>query len=84
MAKKIIGFSHLASLQMPGCELYQSLDVIYTFAIGGPSASSPWVIPNVPSASGLVVHTQSVVFTPGVNAFGASTTNGLQLILGVN
>ncbi len=74
----------LASLQMPGCELYQSLDVIYTFAIGGPSASSPWVIPNVPSASGLVVHTQSVVFTPGVNAFGASTTNGLQLILGVN
>ncbi|MFY9344026.1 MAG: hypothetical protein WAT39_16170 [Planctomycetota bacterium] len=75
---------NLGVLNMPNCFLYQALDVVNTFAPAVPSASSAWAIPNVPSASGAVIHTQSAVFNPAFNAFGAATTNGVQLLLGVN
>jgi hypothetical protein len=68
---------------MPNCYLYQLLDIVNTFPPVVPSASVPWNIPNVPAAAGLVVHTQSVIFNPSFNAFGAATTNGLQLLLGL-
>jgi hypothetical protein len=74
----------LAALGMPGCRLYAGLDVLNTFLIGGPSASVSWVVPNVPSASGVVIMNQSAVLKPGVNAFGAITSNALQLLLGIN
>jgi len=74
---------NLAVINMPNCYLYQLLDIVNTFPPVVPSASVPWSIPNVPAAAGLVVHTQSVIFNPSFNAFGAATTNGLQLLLGL-
>jgi hypothetical protein len=72
----------LGSLGMPGCTLYAGLDVLSTFATPGTSASVPWNIPNVPSASGTVVMNQSATLTPGINAFGFATSNAVQLLLG--
>ncbi|MFY9342619.1 MAG: hypothetical protein WAT39_09020 [Planctomycetota bacterium] len=74
---------NLGIINMPNCYLYQTLDVVNTFPATSPSASASWVIPNVPSASGLVVNTQSAIFKPSFNPFGAATTNGLQLLLGI-
>lgn len=74
----------LTFLGMPGCTLYQNLDVLNTFATPGTSASVPWNVPNVPSASGLVVMNQSAVLKVGINPFGFVTSNAVALLLGVN
>jgi hypothetical protein len=68
---------------MPGCRLYCGLDVMNAFLLGGASASVPFTVPNVPSASGLVIMNQSAILRPASNAFGAITSNALQLLLGI-
>jgi hypothetical protein len=74
----------LGVLGMPGCRLYAGLDVLNTFVIGGATQAVPFTVPNVAGASGTVIMNQSAVLKPGVNAFGAITSNALQLLLGVN
>ena len=74
----------LTFLGMPNCTLYAGLDVMNTFPTPGTSASVPWLVPNTPSASGLLVMNQSAVIKVGINPFGFVTTNGLQLLLGSN
>ena len=74
----------LGLLGMPGCQLYAGLDVLNTFVIGGATQAVPFPVPNVAGASGTVIMNQSAVLKPGVNAFGAITSNALQLLLGVN
>ena len=44
----------------------------------------PWLVPNVPSASGVLVMNQSAVLKVGINPFGGITSNALQLLLGIN
>ncbi|GAB4146680.1 MAG: hypothetical protein Fur0037_14740 [Planctomycetota bacterium] len=44
--------------------------------------SKPIAIPNSPSLAGLVLASQSVLVTPGVNALGAVTSNGLCISIG--
>ncbi len=73
----------LGALGMPTCRLHAGLDVINTFATPGSSASVQWAIPNVPAAAGMVVMNQSAALKPGINAFGAITSNAVQLLLGV-
>jgi hypothetical protein len=74
----------LGFLGMPGCNLYQALDVMYSFATPSSTASFAWPVPNVPAAAGLVIRTQSAVLTPGVNAFGFATANAVDLLIGIN
>ena len=74
----------LSFLGMPSCTLYAGLDVLNTFATPSSSASVGWAVPNAPSAAGVSVMSQSAVLKIGVNAFGAITSNAVQLVLGVN
>jgi hypothetical protein len=74
----------LGVLGMPTCRLYAALDVLNTFATPGTSAAVPWSIPNVPGASGLLVVNQSAVLKAGINAFGAVTSNAIEMVLGIN
>ena len=74
----------LGSLGMPGCRLYAGTDIMNTFLVGGSSTAVAFSVPNVPSASGTVIMNQSAVLKPGINSFGAITSNALQLLLGVN
>ena len=68
---------------MPTCTLYAGLDALYTFATPGASASFPWLVPNVPGASGTVIMNQSAVLKVGINPFGFITSNAAQMVLGV-
>jgi len=49
----------------------------------GNTASRPFTVPNDPAFMGLHVYSQSVTATPGVNPFGALTSNGLDLGIGL-
>jgi len=73
----------LGTLGMPGCRLYAGLDVLNTFVIGGATTAVSFPVPNVAGASGVVIMNQSAVLKTGVNAFGAITSNALQLLLGI-
>ncbi|HEU4418341.1 MAG TPA: hypothetical protein VFT55_05340, partial [Planctomycetota bacterium] len=74
----------LAGLGMPGCELYQGLDLLATFLTPGASASVPYSVPNDPSLAGIILMSQSATWTPGINPFGFATSNGVVLVLGLN
>ena len=79
----------LGALGMPGCRLYVGADptagdVFSLFVPTGTSTTLGWSIPNVPAASGLVVMTQSAALGVSANAFGAITSNAIQMLLGVN
>ena len=80
----VIPGADLSFLGMTGCTLYVNLDLMGTFPIVGGSGTGSWSIPNVPSASGLVVRAQSATLTPGGNAFGWWTANAVDLLLGAN
>ncbi|MBL8756341.1 MAG: hypothetical protein JNK15_23810 [Planctomycetes bacterium] len=73
----------LTFLGMPGCFLYQALDVLFSFPTPGSTGSFAWPVPNVPAAAGLVVRTQSATLTPGINAFGFANSNAVDLLIGV-
>jgi hypothetical protein len=73
----------LTGLGMPGCELYLALDVLSTFPTPG-GASVPYSVPNVPALAGVVLMAQSATLTPGINAFGFATSNGVVMVLGLN
>jgi len=73
----------LASLGMPGCELHQPLDLLVAFATSAGSGSLPLLVPNDPSLAGTVIYNQAATLTPGLNAFGFATSNGLALTIGV-
>ncbi|MBL8753252.1 MAG: hypothetical protein JNK15_08120, partial [Planctomycetes bacterium] len=74
----------LTFLGMPGCNLYQALDVLYTIPTAGGTATFAWPVPNVPAAAGLVVRTQSAILTPNINAFHFATANAVDLLIGIN
>ena len=74
----------LSFLGMINCTLYVNLDLMGTFPIVGSSGTASWSIPNVPSASGLIVRAQSATLTPGGNAFGWWMANAVDLLLGLN
>ena len=74
----------LAFLGMPGCRLYLGLDVMSTFPTPGTSAIVPYSVPSDPSLSGILLMSQSATLTPGINAFGFATSNGVSLLLGIN
>jgi hypothetical protein len=72
----------LSFLGMPGCFQYISPSSTVVFVVGGPSASVPFNIPNVPAYVGIHVFAQSATFTSGFNSFGLISSNGLDLGIG--
>ncbi len=74
----------LAFLGMPGCFLYQDLTVVDLFPIALGTGQRAFVFPNNPSLSGIAVRNQSAVMDLGINAFNLVTSNGLELLVGIN
>ena len=74
----------LTPLGMPGCELYQPLDVSLFWTVAGTSSSLPWALPNNTALAGVTAYAQSASLTPGINAFGFAVSNGLEIVVGLN
>jgi hypothetical protein len=71
----------LTALGMPGCSLYQSLDVALTMPVAGGAGSVPFAIPGNTVFLGLLVATQSGVLHPPANPLGLLSSNGVELVL---
>ncbi|MEZ6037724.1 MAG: hypothetical protein R3F29_09610 [Planctomycetota bacterium] len=74
----------LTFLGMPGCQLYVTLDDMVIFPIVGGTGTRSFSFPVNPALSGLQLTMQSATLTPGINAFGFVTSNGLLMVTGVN
>ncbi|MGE3174602.1 MAG: hypothetical protein AB7O97_18365 [Planctomycetota bacterium] len=71
----------LDSLGMPGCFLYQSLDMSFFLAAGPSSMVMPLTLPEDPFLIGAIVRAQSAVRDPMANPLGLSASNGISLQL---
>ena len=83
-AERLAGGLDLAFLGMPGCFLYQDLTVVDLFPVALGTGQRAFVFPNNPSLSGIAVRNQSAVMDLGINAFNLVTSNGLELLVGIN
>ncbi|MCB9880007.1 MAG: hypothetical protein H6835_20640, partial [Planctomycetes bacterium] len=72
----------LSSFGFTGCAAYVGTDVITGVTVSGSTASLPFSIPGDPGLNGAHVFGQVLTLTPGVNPFGALTSNGLDLGIG--
>ena len=69
---------------LPGCQLYQDVDLALLWVQVGNIGPVSWQLPNNPVLAGYVVYSQSASLTPGINAFGMAVSNGLKLTIGLN
>lgn len=69
----------LAALGMAGCSQYTTPDASLLWIATGPTAAVPFAIPANPSFAGIVLNSQSLTLVPGINPFGAITSNGVAL-----
>ena len=75
----------LAGLGMPGCQAYQTLDLLVTGIFPGPTFGSPLAIPSSIGLAGIQLFTQGLVLNASIpNAFQGITSNGGVLTLGAN
>lgn len=74
----------LSGLGMTGCFEYAGLDVPFLFMPAGGTARVSLAIPGDPRFATVEIHSQSIAFIPGINPFGATTSNGLTLRLDAN
>jgi hypothetical protein len=58
-------------------------NVISNLGLPGTTMSVSFAVPNSPAFNGLDIYSQSVWLAPGVNPFGAITSNGVTLTLGI-
>ena len=72
----------LGFLGAPGCAQYLTPDVTQVFLATGATSTVPFAIPNFASYAGLRLLAQSAAFTPGFNALGVWTSNGMDLLIG--
>lgn len=72
----------LDSLGMPGCILTNAADVISLFLPSNAQGVYGLSIPNDQALVGLHVYSQGFAFLPWFNAFGAITSNGIDMIIG--
>jgi len=73
----------LASFGMPGCDQNVSIDATRFFTLAGNPAPFVFGVPNNPGFTGVLLQAQALVVSPGVNALGALTSNGLELKFGM-
>lgn len=72
----------LGFLGMPGCGLRATLDSLNGYLPAGASHAYSLAIPANPALVGQNFFTTSAMFVPGVNAFGALTSNGIAATIG--
>jgi hypothetical protein len=78
----IVGGLDLTFFGMPGCYVYQQLDVVTGLVVVGGTGSMPLSIPNTASLVGAEVFNQSVALVVGINAANMVSSNGLELSIG--
>ena len=69
---------------MPNCRAYVQFLVSLAITPSGSTAAFPLTIPNNPALAGQQLFAQSAMLVPGINAFGAVSSNGVDLRLDVN
>tara|TARA_R110002072_G_scaffold87129_2_gene196586 strand:- start:40870 stop:41934 length:1065 start_codon:yes stop_codon:yes gene_type:complete len=72
----------LAAAGMPGCSLYLTLDFTDVLIVTGATANYTLAVPNNPALVGQQVFAESAMLSPGANAAGLVTSNGLALTIG--
>ncbi|MFN9947123.1 MAG: hypothetical protein ACK56S_09755 [Planctomycetota bacterium] len=77
------GIADLTILGLPGCGLRASLDVISPWFATGSTYAYSLSVPATPALLNVNLHTKAAVLQPGVNAFGAITSNGVAGRVGV-
>lgn len=75
---------NLVGLGMPDCFQYLSLDASQIFIPAGGAGTQAFNIPNDPGLSGVIILAQSAAFSPGANALGVVTSNGVRLLIDLN
>jgi hypothetical protein len=70
----------LGVLQMPGCTLYTSAEVLLGATTPGRSAS--WSLPISASSAGATFFTQTLVLDPSANPLGVGMSNAAAAVLG--
>jgi len=78
---EITGGIDLTSIGAPGCSQYLTPASTLIFFPAGGMGSLPFAIPNSPGLAGVTIVSQGATLTPGVNAIGVLTSNGLRLLL---
>lgn len=74
----------LAAFGMAGCRQYLSTDASGILVPVGGTASWPVNTPTSATFAGVAIFAQSLMLVPGVNPFGALTSNGVTLRFDVN
>ena len=72
-----------ASISMPGCSLWVSLDLSLGLQNSGGSAAWALAVPNVASLQGAAVYFQAGVLDPTANALGIAMANALETSLAI-
>jgi hypothetical protein len=72
----------LAAIGMPGCSVYQPLDLLLSFPVAQGTGLLPVTLPGSPALVGGKILSQSAVLVPNINPFEVVVSNGLQLLLG--
>lgn len=79
----IPGGQNLVTIGAPDCFLYNTASVMQTLFPLGPSTTWSFAIPNTTTLTGAHLFVQGAALVPpGTNAFGALTSNGIDLLLG--
>jgi hypothetical protein len=71
------GFTDLSVIGLPNCGLRASLDVLNVWVSTGSVHAYSLPLPSSTALINFHVFTSAVAFQPGVNAFGAITSNGI-------
>ena len=74
----------LGVIGMPNCRAYVQFLVANVIVPSGGTAAFPLSIPGTVGLAGAQLFAQSAMFAAGVNAFGAVSSNGVELRLDVN
>ena len=74
----------LTGIGMPGCFRYSSQESQAGQFVTGTSYTYSLALPNNAAFRGLVLYSQAATLTPGVNALGALSSNGVELLVNAN
>ncbi|MEZ5967143.1 MAG: integrin alpha [Planctomycetota bacterium] len=71
----------LSAAGMPGCTLYQPLEILIPIALASGAGSLPLPIPPLSGACGLQLFSQGLGWEPGINPLGVITSNGGRVVV---